>query len=78
MDPDADPDPAIFVMTFKIKSQKEDTKQYRNQGFSYFFCLVIEGSDTDPGGPKTYGSDGSGSATLIISCARSTRLLLCS
>jgi hypothetical protein len=52
MDPDADPDPAIFVMTSKIKSQKEDTKQYRNQGFSYYFCLVIEGSDTDTGGPK--------------------------
>jgi hypothetical protein len=29
----------------KLKSPKEVTKQYRrNQGFSYFFCLLIEGS----------------------------------
>jgi hypothetical protein len=32
----------------------------RNQGFSYFFCLIMEGSGsvhimTDPNGPKTYG-----------------------
>jgi hypothetical protein len=33
----------------------------RNQGFSYYFCLMIEGPDPDiilmdpdPGGPKTY------------------------
>ncbi len=25
--------------------------------------------DPDPGGPKTYGSDGSGSATLVLSFA---------
>ncbi len=43
-----------------------------NQGFSYYFCLSIEGSgfrtslmDPDPGGPKAYGSgSGSGPATL--------------
>ncbi len=50
----------------KIKSQKEVTK-----GFSYYFCLMIEGSGSgscsgsiallmdpypDPGGPKTCGS----------------------
>ncbi len=48
----------------------------RNQGFSYFFCWMLEGSrsgsgsipltkeqdpDPDPGGPKTCGSGGSGS-----------------
>jgi hypothetical protein len=59
----------------KIKRQKEVTKQ-KYQGFSYSFCLMIEGSragsihltndpDPDPGGPKTYLSDGSGSATLL-------------
>jgi hypothetical protein len=43
----------------------------RNQGFSSLFCLLMEGSeagsgsvqiitDPDPGGPKTYGSSGSG------------------
>jgi hypothetical protein len=55
-----------------IKDKK--SKKLRNQGFSYFFCLMLEGSrsgsrsgsvsimtDTDPGGPKTYGP---GSTTL--------------
>jgi hypothetical protein len=46
----------------------------KNQGFSYYFCLMLEGygsvtltnnSDPDPEGPKTYGS---GSATLVCSC----------
>ncbi len=61
----------------KVKSKK--THQNRNQGFSYFFCLMIEGSwggagsipltnGSDPGGPKTRGSGGSGSATLV--CTR--------
>jgi hypothetical protein len=89
MDPDADPDPAIFVLdlqdankklilkqvflliTFdgtctivhhfsKIKSQKRS----RNQGFSYYFCLVIEGSGSIA---LTTGSRfGSGSATLVL------------
>jgi hypothetical protein len=43
--------------------------------FSYFFCLMIEGSgyvslkmdpDTDPRAPTTYGSYRSGSAILLI------------
>jgi hypothetical protein len=47
----------------KIKSQKESKKR-RNQGFSYYFCMIIEGS----GGPKTCGSGGSGagSGTLVF------------
>ncbi len=49
----------------KIKSQKE-SQNSRNQGFSYYFCMMIEGSGSilrtkGPGGPKTYGS---GSPTL--------------
>ncbi len=58
----------------KIKSQKESLNS-RNQGFSYYFCMMIEGSGSislwlvnpDPGGPKTCGSggSGSGSATLV-------------
>ncbi len=83
MDPDSDPDPAIFVIdlqdaskklifntTFsayyflmvhlhhlsKIKSQKESQNR-RNQGFSYYFCMMIEGSGAIP---LTSGS-GSGS-----------------
>ncbi len=56
----------------KIKSQKE-IQNSRNQGFSYYFCMMIEGPDPDPylrlvdpdpGRPKTCGS-GSGSATLV-------------
>jgi hypothetical protein len=54
----------------KLKSQKE-SQNSRNQGFSYYFCMMIEGSgsgylwlvdpDPDPWGPNTCGS---GSATL--------------
>jgi hypothetical protein len=70
MDPDSNPDPAIFVSDLqdaskklifntifsayyflkahlhhfsKIKSQKE-SQNSRNQGFSYYFCIMIEGS----------------------------------
>jgi hypothetical protein len=49
----------------------------RNQGFSYYFCLMIEGPepdpdqhllrmDPDPGGPKTYRSYGSGSGSSTL------------
>jgi hypothetical protein len=60
-----DPDPAIFVIDLqdvyyflkvhlhyfsKIKSLKEVTKQYgRSQGFTYYFCLMIEGSASGSG-----------------------------
>jgi hypothetical protein len=69
MDPDSEPDPAVFVIdiqdaskkliylkkffllisfwkygTFsKIKVEKK-SQNSRNQGFSYYFCLMIEGS----------------------------------
>jgi|688.fasta_scaffold631429_1 hypothetical protein len=55
----------------------EKLQNSRNQGFSYYFGLMVEGSgpgsgsvfvtngsDADPGGPKKYGSYGSGSPTL--------------
>jgi hypothetical protein len=63
----------------QVKSHKEFTNS-RNQVFSYYFCLTMEGSgagsvvcqtdpDADPGGPKiyeSYGSEcGSGSTTLV-------------
>jgi hypothetical protein len=54
-----------------IKRQKEVTKYVGINVFLTFLKLVIEGSgsvhqltDPDPGGPKTYGFYGSGSATL--------------
>ncbi len=58
----------------KIKVIKKSQK-CRDQGFYYYVYLMIEGSGAgsvpltngsgSPGGPKTYGSCGSGSATLI-------------
>jgi hypothetical protein len=48
----------------KIKSQKE-SQNSRNQGFSYYFCMMIEGSRR----LETCGSGGSGSATLPV-CLR--------
>ncbi len=40
-----------------MKSQKKVTKQYRkNQGFSYFFCLVTEGSRSGSGSIPLTGS----------------------
>jgi hypothetical protein len=91
MDPDSDPDPAIFVFDLqdaskklifntifsafyflkihlhyfsKIKSQKEPQNS-RIQGFSYYSCLMIEGSGSGSRAgsgsiPLTSGS-GSGS-----------------
>jgi hypothetical protein len=65
----------IFLHHFsKIKNQKE-SQNSRNQGFSYYFCMMIErsGSGSMPltsgsgsGRPKTCksGGSGSGSATL--------------
>ncbi len=60
----------------KIKVTKK-SQNSMNQGFSYYFPMMIEGSgsgyvplwlmdtDPDPGGPKTYGCYGS--ATLLYS-----------
>ncbi len=73
MDPDSDPDPAIFVTDLqktnlkslsayyflklhlhhfsKIKSQKK-SQNSKNQGFSYYFCMMIEESGSRPTRPK--------------------------
>ncbi len=59
----------------KIKVIKKSQNR-RNEGFCYFFCLMIEGSgagsvpylvlkDPDPEGPKTYGSYETGSGSPI-------------
>jgi hypothetical protein len=62
----------------KIKSPKEVINS-GNQGFSYYFCYMIEGSRSlwligpNPGGPKTSGSGGSGSrlrTLLTTTCER--------
>ncbi len=64
-----------FTSFVKDKKSKKKSQKSRNQGFSYYFCLMIEesgagagsrsiplnnGPDPDPGGPKTYGSEESG------------------
>jgi hypothetical protein len=62
----------------KIKSQKE-SQNGRNQGFSYYFCMMIEGAGAGSGSiPPTSGSgsgagrskktcgSGSGSGTLVL------------
>jgi hypothetical protein len=46
---------------FKVKESLKMSQNIRNQGFPYYFCLMMQGSGsiqimTDPGGPKTYGS----------------------
>ncbi len=59
----------------KIKSQKE-SQNIRNQGFPYYFFMMIEGfgsgsihltTGSGSGRHKTCGSGGSGSATLVSS-----------
>ncbi len=69
-----------FTSFFKDKSHKEAKKTVEIKVFCYYFCLMMEGSgagsvleivnngsDADPGGPKTYGSGfGSGSPTLVL------------
>jgi hypothetical protein len=87
MDPDSDPDPAIFVIDlqdankkqifehiffclllfegtftlfFKDKSQKE-SQNSRIQGFSYYFCMMIEGSGSRAGSGSIPQTSGSGS-----------------
>ncbi len=89
MDPDSDPDPAIFVIYLqdaskklifntifsayyilkvhlhhfsKIKSQKKSQNR-RNQGFSYYFCMMIEGSGSGAGSGSLPLTSGSGSAS---------------
>ncbi len=50
----------IFVWIRKIKSQKESLKS-RIQGFSYYFCMMIEGSGSRAGSGSIPLTSGSGS-----------------
>ncbi len=47
----------------KDKMSKNKSQNSRHQDFAYYFCLMREGSGSR--GPETYGSVGSGSATLV-------------
>ncbi len=67
-----------FYIIFQKWKVKKKSQNSRNQGFSYYFCLMIEGSGSRAGSesiPLTYGSGGpktrgswSGSATLVSIC----------
>jgi hypothetical protein len=76
-DPDADTDPSIFItylqdankkltflknIIFQTKKVKKKSKNSRrNQGFSYYFCLMIEGSGSGAGSISIPLTNGSGS-----------------
>jgi hypothetical protein len=75
-DQDLDPDPTFSNITsvFKDKKSKRSTKILGIKVFLTIFAwwqkdqdpyLRLEVPDPDPGGPKTHGSGGSGSATLL-------------
>jgi hypothetical protein len=51
---------------FKDKKSQRSHKAVGIKFFLYYFCLGIEGSGSGSRRPKTYGSDGSGSATLTV------------
>jgi hypothetical protein len=73
-DPDPDTDPAIFVTDLQRREQKTNLKNSqnnRNQGFSYYFWLMTEGSGsrsvpTNRSGSKRPNTYGSGYATLFL------------
>jgi hypothetical protein len=44
----------------KIKSQKDGKKNSRNQGLSYYFCMIIEGSGSGSGSIPLTNLSGSG------------------
>jgi hypothetical protein len=54
-----------LISFFKGKKSKISNKTVRNQGFSYYFCLMIEGSRSGAGARSGSGSmpptNGSGS-----------------
>jgi hypothetical protein len=74
-----------LLLISKMKSHKEVTKQYpgKNQCFSYYFCLMIEGSGSVPLTNRSGFFNlryGSGSATLVHThgCAVLERMLCAS
>ncbi len=68
----------IYII-FKDKKIQKKSQNSRNQGFSYYFCLLIEGSGSgsipltngsgsDPGGPKACGSGTLGGSIHFLFC----------
>ncbi len=84
-DPDADPDPSIFIIDFQDANKKliflksfpayyilkylyiifqrlkvkKKSQNSRNQGFSYYICLMIEGSGSRAGSGSILPTNGS-------------------
>ncbi len=47
----------LFEGTFTLFfNDKKESQKSSIQGFSYYFCMMKEGSGSDPGGQKTRGS----------------------
>ncbi len=53
----------IYII-FQIQKVIKKSQNSRNQGFSYYFCLLIEGSGSVPLTNGSRSRSGSGSATL--------------
>jgi hypothetical protein len=53
-----------FTSFFKDKKSKRSHKTVENQGFSYYFCLMIEGSRSGAGSGSIPLTIGSGSGSL--------------
>ncbi len=72
----------IYITCQREKVIKK-SQNSRNQGYSYYFCLMIDGSgsrmvlaDPDPGGPNTYESYGSGSGSATLNLTFTNQLML--
>jgi hypothetical protein len=84
MDPDADLDPATFIVDLQDAKKTNLKKSFsaflflkvrtftpfqkkpqnsRNQGFSYIFCLMREGSGAGAGSESIHLTNGSGSGS---------------
>jgi hypothetical protein len=81
MDPDADPGGSKtygsgtlvhLCHSSKIKSHKEVTKQYKSRFFYYFFCLMMEGSETRSVLVTNGSGCGSGRPNYILIRIRNT------
>ena len=55
---------SLISKFFKDKKSQRITKQEKTR-FFLLFCFMMDESGSHPRGPKSYGSHGSGSTTLI-------------
>ncbi len=43
-----------YYISLQRKKSKKNSQKDRSQGFSFFFCLIMEGSGSDPGSIRRY------------------------